>query len=169
MIDLDIPWDSRKSIIKDQIVELPIRKNGQVVRTITGRLVTFWDEATKRSFVFLTNQIELEAIHVTEVYKQRWQIEQLYKQLKQNFPLQYFLGDNANAVIIKIWSALIANLLLVILDKSVKRKWSFSNLASFIRINLINYLHLFRFLENPQKDWSELYEINQLKLSLYDG
>ncbi len=169
MIDLDIPWDSRKSIIKDQIVELPIRKNGQVVRTITGRLVTFWDEATKRSFVFLTNQIELEAIHVAEVYKQRWQIEQLYKQLKQNFPLQYFLGDNANAVIIQIWSALIANLLLVILDKSVKRKWSFSNLASFIRINLINYLHLFRFLENPQKDWSELYEINQLKLSLYDG
>ncbi|MBL0071838.1 MAG: transposase [Bacteroidetes bacterium] len=65
MIDLDIPWDSRKSIIKDQIVNYLFEKwtSCKNYNRSTGYL---WDEATKRSFVFLTNQIELEAIHVAK-------------------------------------------------------------------------------------------------------
>lgn len=169
MLDLDIPWDAREIILKDQIVELPIRHNGQIVRTVTGRLVTYWDQAEQRTFVFLTNLIELSAINIADVYKQRWQIENLYKQLKQNFPLQYFLGDNKNAVIIQIWASLIANLLLVILDRSIKRRWAFSNLASFIRINLINYLHLFHFLEDPEKDWNKIIESDQMEIVFADG
>ena len=169
MIDLDIPWDDRKQILKDQIIELPIRENGQIIRYVTARLVTFWDEKNKRSFAFLTNMIELEAIHVAEVYKQRWQIEQLYKQLKQNFPLHYFLGDNTNAVIIQIWSALIANLMMVVLMKSIKRHWAFSNLVSFIRINLINYLHLTLFLEEPQKDWTKHIDNGQIEFTFETG
>ncbi|MBK7391237.1 MAG: transposase [Bacteroidetes bacterium] len=70
---LGYSMDSCKSIIKDQIVELPIRKNGQVVRTITGRLVTFGMKQPSVALFSLTNQIELEAIHAVEVYKQRWQ------------------------------------------------------------------------------------------------
>jgi len=92
---------------------------------------------------------------VAAIYKLRWQIELLFKQLKQNFPLKYFLGDNENAIKIQIYCALIANLLLSVIQKKLKRKWAFSNLVSFCRIHLFNYIHLMRFLENPEKDWIE--------------
>ncbi len=97
---------------------------------------------------------------IAAIYKLRWLIELLFKQLKQNFPLKYFLGDNENAIKIQIYCALIVNLLLTVVQKQLKRSWSFSNLVSFCRIHLFKYLHLMRFLENPEKDWLR----NQQKL-----
>src|SRR6186713_1382410 len=70
---------------------------------------------------------------------------------KQNMPLQYFLGDNQNAIRIQIWCALIADLLLQVVRQQVKRKWAFSNIVSLIRLHLFNYLNLFTFLENPDR------------------
>ena len=81
--------------------------------------------------------------------------QELHKQLKQNFPLKYFLGDNENAIKIQIYCALITNLLMTVIQKSVKRSWAFSNLVSFCRIHLFNYIHLLLFLENPDKDWQK--------------
>ena len=92
----------------------------------------------------------------------RWQIELLFKQLKQNFPLKYFLGDNANAIEIQIWAAMLANLLLTLVRSKVKRKWAFSNMVSFIRKQLMNYINVYRFLENPEQSWIAV--INERKL-----
>jgi hypothetical protein len=86
------------------------------------------------------------------------QIELLFKQLKQNFPLKYFLGDNENAIIIQIWSVMLANLLLMILKSQIKRKWAFSNMVSVIRQHLMSYIDAGRFFENPEKAWQELIE-----------
>jgi IS4 transposase len=52
-------------------------------------------------------------------------IELLFKQIKQNFPLKYFLGDNENAIKIQIYCVLIVNLLMGVIKKSLKRQWSF--------------------------------------------
>jgi hypothetical protein len=161
LIDLDIPHKDSAAVLKDQIVELPIRKNGQIVDSVTARIVTFYDKITDKTYVFLTNMDEVDAKNIADIYKQRWQIESLFKQLKQNFPLKYFLGDNENAVIIQIWSALICNLLLTVVRNSITKKWSFSNLCSFVRVNLINYLDLFSFLDDPEKDWISTDENNQ--------
>ena len=73
------------------------------------------------------------------------------KQLKQNFPLKYFLGDNENALKIQIYCVLIVNLLMAVIQKKLERKWAFSNLVSFVKIHLFNYINLMRFLENPEK------------------
>ena len=107
----------------------------------------------------------MNAGHIALIYKQRWQIELLYKQLKQNFPLRYFLGDNENAIKIQIWCTLITNLLLTVINKKLKRKWSFSNLTSFCRLHLFNYINLIKFLENPEKDWIKT-ESKQLLLQI---
>jgi IS4 transposase len=74
----------------------------------------------------LTNNFELEAQAIIEIYKHRWQIEVLFKQLKQNFPLKYFFGESVNAIQTQIWVTLIANLLVTLLQKSLKRDWSAS-------------------------------------------
>src|SRR5215210_9473078 len=75
----------------------------------------YYDKQKDRIFQFLTNVFEMTAEQIRQLYKMRWQIELLFKQLKQNFPLKYFLGDNENAIKIQIWCTLIANLLFTII------------------------------------------------------
>lgn len=110
------------------------------------RKVTFYDRVLKRKFEFLTKLFEMRPDLVAAIYKLRRQIELLFKQLKQNLPLKYSPGDNENAVKIQIYYTLIVNLLLVVIQKQLKRRWAFSNLVSFCRIHPFNYLHLMHFL-----------------------
>lgn len=83
---------------------------------------------------------------IIAIYRKRWQIESLFKQIKQNFPLRYFYGESENAIKIQIWVTLIANLLISILQNSLQRKWSFSGLATIVRIILMYYIDLIKFL-----------------------
>ena len=138
-------------VLEDAIIELTV--NEKEKSKLKLRKIVFYDRILKRKFEFLTNLFEMRPDLVAAIYKLRWQIELLFKQLKQNFPLKYFLGDNENAIKIQIYCALIVNLLLTVVQKQLKRSWAFSNLVSFCRIHLFNYLHLMRFLEDPEKDW----------------
>ncbi len=142
---------------KDELITIMVKENNQET-PLKLRKVQFYDRVLKRRFEFLTNLFEMRADLIAGLYKLRWQIELLFKQLKQNFPLKYFLGDNENAIKIQIYCALIANLLMTVIQKMVKRSWAFSNLVSFCKIHLFNYIHLLRFLENPDKDWQKTYD-----------
>jgi transposase len=90
------------------------------------------------------------------IYKKRWQIELLFKQLKQNFPLKYFLGDNQNAIEIQIWVSMLANLLIALVRSKVKRSWAFSNMVSVIRQQLMSYINIYSFLEDPEGSWRNI-------------
>jgi len=116
-----------------------------------ARLIHFTDPQSGEKFQFLTNNIKLAPSTIAALYQKRWQIEILFKRLKQNYPLRYFLGDSENAIKIQIWCALIADLLIKLIKSLAGRKWSFSNLASIIRIHLMTYIDLFNFLKNPEK------------------
>ena len=121
-----------------------------------SRIVEYWREDEKGKLahaVLLTNNFELNTDDIIEIYKRRWQIETLFKQLKQNFPLKYFYGDSVNAIQSQIWVTLIANLLLTIVKRRVKRKWSFSNMVTMVRHTLMYYIDLYRYLEEPEKSW----------------
>jgi len=142
---------------KDEITVVTLKENNKE-KPLKLRKVQFYDRVLKRRFEFITNLFEMRADLIAGIYKLRWQIELLFKQLKQNFPLKYFLGDNENAIKIQIYCALIANLLMVVVQKMLKRQWAFSNLVSFCKIHLFNYIHLLRFLENPDKDWQKSYD-----------
>lgn len=89
---------------------------------------------------------------IVAIYRRRWQIESLFKQIKQNFPLRYFYGESANAIKIQICVTLIANLLLSVLQSTLQRRWSFSGLATIVRIVLMYYLNLEKFLNQPDAD-----------------
>jgi hypothetical protein len=149
----DIPSYIDNGVLKDEVIRVDVKENGAYLKTIELRKVAYWDDENKRCFEFITNLHGMNAGHIALIYKKRWQIELLFKQLKQNFPLKFFLGDNENAIKIQIWCALIVNLLITVIQKKIKRKWAFSNLASFCRLHLFNYIHLTKFLENPEKDW----------------
>lgn len=149
---LDIGERIHNGVLEDEIIEIDVKK-GKETSKLRLRKVTFYDRVNKREFEFLTNLFDLRADLIAALYKIRWQIESLFKQLKQNFPLKYFLGDNENAIKIQIYCVLIVNLLLAVVKKKLKRSWAFSNLVSFCKIHLFNYINLMKFLENPEKDW----------------
>jgi hypothetical protein len=153
----EIPDFIHSGVELDEIIEVQVKEENQK-SNLKLRKIQFYDRILKRRFEFLTNLFEMRADMVAAIYKLRWQIELLFKQLKQNFPLKYFLGDNENAIKIQIYCALISNLLMTVLQKMLKRKWAFSNLISFCKIHLFNYIHLIRFLENPDKDWQKSYD-----------
>jgi hypothetical protein len=120
-----------------------------------ARLITYYDEETGKEFEFLTNNMKLDALTIAGIYKKRWQIELLFKRIKQNFQLVNFLGDNQNAIKIQLWCTLIADLLVKIVkdkaDRLKKNKWSFANVAGLIRQHLGTYIDLIKFLVNPEK------------------
>lgn len=134
-------------------------KDGQTV-THMSRIITYLDSAKKTPKVvsLLTNDLCMDKEEIIAIYQKRWEIELIFKQLKQNFPLRYFYGESANAIKIQIWVTLIANLLLMVLQKRIKRTWSFSGLATMVRIMLMYYVNCYTYFENPEKDWAKMLE-----------
>lgn len=162
---LDIESHIHSGVLKDEIIEIEVKKD-KTISKLTLRKVRFYDRLNKREFEFLTNLFDMRADLIAALYKIRWQIELLFKQLKQNFPLKYFLGDNENAIKIQIYCVLIVNLLLAVIKKRLKRNWAFSNLVSFCKIHLFNYINLMKFLENPEKDW-KIERVESLQMTLF--
>ncbi len=133
------------------------------------RRVAFWDISQKRLFVFVTNNHDANPDEIAAYYKNRWQIELLFKRLKQNFPLKYFLGDSVNAIKIQVWICLIAQLILKLIQQKAERRWSFSTMASLIKFHLLSYIKLFEFLRNPNERYSELTTLNNQTKLLFSG
>jgi hypothetical protein len=159
--EFDIPDNADSGVLKDEEIILCYGdKKEQVHRS---RRIAYWDSENERLFEFITNNFELSAEKVALIYKKRWQIELLFKQLKQNFPLKYFLGDNENAIEIQIWTAMLANLLITLVRSQVKRSWAFSNLVSVIRQQLMNYINIYCFLEDPEGSWREIVKENKME------
>lgn len=159
--EFDIPDEADSGVLKDEEIVLRYGDNQKLEHR--ARRIAYWDNENNRLFEFITNNFELPAEKVALIYKKRWQIELLFKQLKQNFPLKYFLGDNENAIEIQIWAALLANLLLTLIKSRLNRSWSFSNMMSVIRQQLMNYINIYSFLEDPEGCWREIIKENQMK------
>jgi len=155
--EYDIPDNIDEGVIKDEAIYLSYQEDGQE-KKIKLRRIAYWADDRQRLLIFISNNFELSADLIALIYKKRWQIETLFKQLKQNFPLKYFLGDNVNAIEIQIWVSLIANLLISVIKSKLKRNWSFSNMASIIRQHLMNYIDIYKFLNDPEKAWISIVE-----------
>ena len=127
-----------------------------------ARIITYADikKGKTRLVSLLTNDMDMEVEDIVAIYRKRWEIELLFKQLKQNFPLRYFYGESANAIKIQIWVTLIANLLLMVMQRRICRSWSFSNLATMFRIMLMYYVNCYTFFEQPERDWLKILEMD---------
>lgn len=136
-----------RGILTDQEIEWA---DPQARRRCPVRLrrIAYLDEEGHR-WVYLTNHLEFAASTIAKIYKQRWQIELLFKALKQNLRIKTFVGTSANALQIQIWTALIAILLLKYLQFRSRLSWSLSNLVALLRWNLFTYRDLWRWLDDP--------------------
>ncbi len=137
-----------RPILADEIIRLT---SPQAQKDCPGllRRIEVWDPDKKREIVLLTNHLNFGATTISAIYRDRWQIELFFKALKQNLKVKTFIGTTENALRIQIWTALIALLLLRWLHHLSKARWSFSNLASMLRLNLFTYRDLKEWLDDP--------------------
>ena len=139
--------------VRIQEVEFVKHKKGGVMIRHKARIITHVNVPKHKLISLLTNDMESDPDEIIAIYHQRWEIELLFKQIKQNFPLKYFYGESANAIKIQIWVTLIANILLMVMRKRLTRPWSFSGLATMMRITLMYYVDFYSLFNNPEKEW----------------
>lgn len=134
-------------VLADEIIVLEMQARSETAPFL--RRIRYWDAVNERELVFLTNHLELPATTVAAIYRERWQIELLFKALKQNLRVKTFVGTSANALKTQIWTALIALLAVKFLQLQAKFPWSLSRLIALLRQQLFVYRSLWQWLESP--------------------
>ena len=157
VINSDVMYQTPDGLMEARVqnVTFSKRTNDGVI-CHNARIITYADEKKHKLISLLTNDLDSDPYEIIAIYRQRWEIELLFKQIKQNFPLKYFYGESANAIKIQIWVTLIANLLLMVMQKRLTRSWSFSGLASLVGIVLMYYVDFYSLFNNPEKDWENM-------------
>ena len=154
----DIMWQNSMGLMEYRIRHVTFYKpvkNGGLIRH-HARIISYVDVKKHKVIDLLTNDMDAAPEEIVDIYRQRWEIELLFKQIKQNFPLRYFYGESGNAIKIQIWVTLIANLLLMVIQSRLSRNWSFSGLATMVRLTLMYYVDLYSLLNQPERDWQML-------------
>jgi IS4 transposase len=132
------------------------------------RLVRYWDEENKREFIFLTNNFDLTALQVAELYRQRWQIELFFKWFKQHLKIKHFYGTSLNAVKIQVFVAIITFCLVAIVQHDMKLELSTYQVLHILSTSLTNKMHLVDLLNktNFQNDKEHFDSSEQLLFDL---
>ena len=134
---------------RDEVIFLYKLEKEPVPAECYLRRIEYWDEKQERLLVFLTNNLRLAASTIAAVYKDRWQIELLFKALKQSLRIKTFVGTTANALKTQIWTVLIALVAIKYLQMKASFAWSLSNLVALLRQQLFVYRDLWAWLDEP--------------------
>lgn len=129
------------------------------------RRVEVEDPETGQRLVFLTNHLRFGPTTIARIYKDRWQIELLFKALKQYLKIKTFVGTSANALHTQIWTALIALLILKYLQLQSTFGWSLSNLVALLQFQLFTHRDLWAWLNEPFTGPPAVAETQQLVLA----
>lgn len=158
--------EGQHGIYKEEIIELSYKENKEEKKLKLRRI--YYRDEKNRHFVFITNNFDIIAEEAAFIYKKRWQIELLFKKMKQNFQLHYFYGENENAIRTQVWCTLIAQLLLTVLQKMADVKKAFSTIATLVRIHLISLLDVYELLGNVKRVYAKKKQ-TELHPSLFPG
>jgi hypothetical protein len=138
-------------ILADQVIRLSSPQGRasypEPLRRVHGR-----DPKTGKEDVFVTNRLDLSALEVAELDRRRWQIELFFKWIKPNLKIKAFYGASKNAVLIPIWTARIASLLLVWVKFKTKAGWGLLELTRLAQTMLLERLDLWTLLGLPPPD-----------------
>lgn len=102
------------------------------------RRVKYYDQETNRTFVFLTNNMELKSVEIAMLYKKRWMVELFFKWIKQHLKVKSFWGTSENAVRIQIYCAIIAYCMVAIVEENLKLNRSTYEVLQVLGISLLD-------------------------------
>jgi hypothetical protein len=139
-------------IVKEQYITVGYKDSNNEACRLKLRRITY-KAPDNKVYIYICNNFKIPATQIALIYKSRWMIELLFKQIKQNFPLRYFWGENLNAIKSQIYAVLIAQLLMVVIRKKAETKKSFANMITVIRLHLMSYVDLLEFAKNTYAAW----------------
>jgi len=148
VVEKELPDDDQRNILIDEEIYLSEEDTREKYPEKLRRIAVF-DETNNQTIELITNNFNWTASTVAELYKQRWQIEIFFKELKSHLKIKSFIGTNENAMFIQIWTALITLLLLKHLKEIAQYPWALSNLIAFLRMNLFVKISLAKWLNEP--------------------
>ena len=114
------------------------------------RRVKYYDVKTDKTLVFLTNNFSLPAITITELYRNRWQVELFFKWIKQNLRIKSFYGTSENAVKAQIWIAVSVYLLVAIMKKRMKIEASLYTILQVLSVTIFERVPLLQVLTKEE-------------------
>jgi hypothetical protein len=130
------------------------------------RRIRYFDAATKRHFIFLTNNFSLPALTIAQLYQLRWQIELFFKWIKQHLRIKAFFGTSENAVKTQIWIAISVYVLVAIVKKRLHLPHSLYTILQILSVNLFQKTPILQAF--AQTDYKEPEELHCKQLDLFD-
>ena len=147
----------KTGVTSDHIIEVSSRGKSLRLRRIGYR-----DQETGKHYEFLTNHFRLSAKTIADIYKDRWQIELFFKEIKQNLRIKTFVGNSENAVLIQIYTALTVYLLLAYQKFLSRLGLSVQQLFQLIQLNLLGEASLDELLNPRRRKFDNSYNFKLL-------
>lgn len=147
----------------DQIIKLTGKKSVSYYPDKLRR-IKFFDETKPKTYVFLTNNFEIDALTICLLYKNRWQIELFFKWTKQHLKIKRFWGRSENAVKTQIWIAVRAYLLVAIMKKKLKLEQSLYEILQILSVSAFDKTPVKQLFSKNDLQKTEANDCNQLNM-----
>ncbi|PTQ84852.1 IS4 family transposase [Nitrosomonas ureae] len=128
------------------------------------RRIKFYDAEHDKHLVFLTNNFDLPALTIAQLYRCRWQIELFFKWIKQHLRIKRFYGTTENAVKTQIWIAISVYVLVAIVKKRLNTETSLYTILQILSLTLFEKTNLDQLLKNTEMQMITHHNNNQLNL-----
>ncbi|MHB1591051.1 MAG: IS4 family transposase [Sulfuricella sp.] len=157
------PVDQSTGLRCDQTIMLTGTRPSQGY-SIQLRRVKFYDAKHDKLLVFLTNNFDLPALTIAELYRCRWQVELFFKWIKQHLRIKAFFGTSENAVKTQVWIAIAVYVLVAILKKRLKSEASLYTILQILSLTLFEKTSLNQLVTNAKYNQEGPQMFNQLNL-----
>lgn len=150
-------------IVSDQIITLNPGQNA-----VNARLVIYKDPESGKVLQFVSNMFGYMDTTIVQLYKYRWNIEVLFKRLKQNFELGYFYSDSREGIKTQIWIALIANLLFTVIHQQCQEAEIFTTVVNLAAVNMGSYISLIKIIKSGRLS-AEDRDLGIIQLEIFEN
>src|SRR5664279_487097 len=157
------PVDQSTGVRSDQIVWLKLTKSIEHY-TDRFRRISYTAPDTGKSLIFLTNNFDLPALTIAQLYKCRWRVELFFKWVKQNLRIKHFFGTTDNAVKTQVWIAVCVYVLVAILRKELGLEVRLSQILQILSVNVFEQLPLAELVTKAAAQDEQPIPCNQLML-----
>ncbi len=158
--------DKSTGLICDQVVVLTGHKS-KIGYPDKLRRIHYFDSVTNKHFNFATNNFNLPALTITQLYKSRWQVELFFKWIKQHLKIKTFYGTSENAVKTQIWIAVSTYVLVAIIKKELNLGQSLYTILQILSLSLFEKHPLYQLLKYDDYNLNYSSQSNQLNLFDY--
>lgn len=157
------PKDKEAGVRADQVIALVTQKSKKSYPERLRR-ISYVDKEGNKRLVFLTNNFEIGATTVADIYKQRWQVELFFKWIKQHLRIKAFYGTSINAVKSQIWVALCVYLLVAIVKRKLGIQCTLYTFLQILEVNLFEKKPISSLVAEALKQTPDAQEFNKLNL-----